>query len=145
MCNDFENCSLMNLNIFFEKIDNMIKEMGIFVKEGNTNNGRNLCAKDILRLEDAVGLGYARTTDEELSKIGNIAQKCGIVLDPVYSGKAALRMIKDLSEGGKKMMGGKRKKVLFIHTGGLLGLYDKDNQMQSILNSLPSSNLPKPF
>jgi D-cysteine desulfhydrase len=44
------------------------------------------------------------------------------------SGKAAYGMIKDMAEDPKKWGG---RKILFIHTGGLLGLFDKVEQMDS--------------
>lgn len=45
-----------------------------------------------------------------------------------FSGKAAYGMIKDMAEDPKKWAG---RKILFIHTGGLLGLFDKVEQMAS--------------
>lgn len=48
------------------------------------------------------------------------------------SGKAAYRLSKDMSENPKKWEG---RKILFIHTGGLLGLYDKVDQMASIVGN----------
>jgi len=45
--------------------------------------------------------------------IGLVAQKCGLVLDPVYSGKALF---------GLSQMDPKPRRVLFLHTGGLPGL-----------------------
>jgi D-cysteine desulfhydrase len=45
-----------------------------------------------------------------------------------FSGKAASEMMKDMTANPKKWEG---RKILFIHTGGLLGLYDKVEQMAS--------------
>lgn len=39
-------------------------------------------------------------------------------------------MLKDMSANPEKWKG---RKVLFIHTGGLLGLYDKAEQMTSLV------------
>ena len=52
------------------------------------------------------------------------------LLRVIFSGKAAYGMMKDMSENPKKWEG---RKILFIHTGGLLGLYDKADQMGSML------------
>ncbi|KAJ6764911.1 1-AMINOCYCLOPROPANE-1-CARBOXYLATE DEAMINASE-RELATED [Salix koriyanagi] len=64
--------------------------------------------------------------------IVNIQNAKGVVLDPVYSGKAAYGMMKDMAENPKNWEG---RKVLFIHTGGLLGLFDKVDQMSSLVEN----------
>lgn len=48
------------------------------------------------------------------------------------SGKAAYGMMKDMAENPKDWEG---RKVLFIHTGGLLGLFDKVEQMASLVGN----------
>jgi len=48
------------------------------------------------------------------------------------SGKAAYGMMKDMAENPKNWEG---RKVLFIHTGGLLGLFDKVDQMSSLVEN----------
>ncbi|KAL3835293.1 hypothetical protein ACJIZ3_010029 [Penstemon smallii] len=87
-------------------------------------------SRDIVNIRNAKGLGYAMNTAEELKFVSDIAQATGVVLDPVYSGKAAYGMIKDMNENPEKWQG---RKVLFIHTGGLLGLYDKTDQMAPLI------------
>ncbi|KAG7037073.1 putative D-cysteine desulfhydrase 1, mitochondrial [Cucurbita argyrosperma subsp. argyrosperma] len=87
-------------------------------------------SRDIVEFQNAKGLGYAMNTPEELNFVREVAESTGVVLDPVYSGKAAYGMMKDMSENPKKWEG---RKILFIHTGGLLGLYDKADQMGSRL------------
>ncbi|XP_051178546.1 D-cysteine desulfhydrase 1, mitochondrial [Lolium perenne] len=91
-----------------------------------------LKSHDIVRIEDAKGLGYAMNTPEELKFVKDIAAATGIVLDPVYSGKSAYGMLKDMSNNPTKWEG---RKVLFVHTGGLLGLYDKVDQLSSLAGS----------
>lgn len=51
----------------------------------------------------------------------------GVVLDPVYTGKAVHALLQDMADNAQEWQG---RKVLFVHTGGLLGLYDKAQQMQ---------------
>ncbi|KAL0356394.1 UNVERIFIED_CONTAM: Bifunctional D-cysteine desulfhydrase/1-aminocyclopropane-1-carboxylate deaminase, mitochondrial [Sesamum radiatum] len=89
-------------------------------------------SRDIVDIQNAKGLGYAINTAEELAFVKQIAQSTGVVLDPVYSGKAAYGMMKDMAENPAKWEG---RKVLFIHTGGLLGLYDKTEQMSSLVGN----------
>lgn len=49
-----------------------------------------------------------------------------------FSGKGAYAMLKDMADNPSKWKG---RKVLFVHTGGLLGLYDKVDQMSSLAGS----------
>eukprot|EP00268_Persea_americana_P029132 TRINITY_DN28190_c0_g1_i3.p1 TRINITY_DN28190_c0_g1~~TRINITY_DN28190_c0_g1_i3.p1 ORF type:complete len:437 (+),score=78.45 TRINITY_DN28190_c0_g1_i3:161-1312(+) len=91
-----------------------------------------LKSHNIVNIQDAKGLGYAMNTIEELKFVKEIATATGVILDPVYSGKAAIGLLKDMAENPKKWEG---RKVLFIHTGGLLGLFDKIDQMATIAGS----------
>ncbi|CAJ2675869.1 unnamed protein product [Trifolium pratense] len=87
---------------------------------------------DIVHIQNAKGLGYAMNTSEELNFVKEVAEATGVVLDPVYSGKAAYAMLKDMNENPKKWEG---RKILFVHTGGLLGLYDKVDQLASFVGN----------
>lgn len=87
-------------------------------------------SSDIVSIQSAKGLGYAMNTSEELKFVKEIAETTGVVLDPVYSGKAAYGMMKEMGENPKKWEG---RKILFIHTGGLLGLFDKSDDVQASL------------
>ena len=49
-----------------------------------------------------------------------------------FSGKAAYGLLKEMKENPKDWEG---RKILFIHTGGLLGLYDKVEQMAPSLGN----------
>ncbi|KAF9624708.1 hypothetical protein IFM89_013246 [Coptis chinensis] len=77
---------------------------------------------------EAKGLGYASSSTEELVFIKEVAEATGVILDPVYSGKAAYGFVKDMRENPKKWEG---KRVLFIHTGGIFALYDKATKVMS--------------
>lgn len=90
----------------------------------------SLNSRDLISIINAKGLGYAMSTTEELKFVTEIAETTGIILDPVYSGKAAYQMLKDIMENPYKW-GGRR--ILFIHSGGLLGMYDKVQQLQPLI------------
>jgi 1-aminocyclopropane-1-carboxylate deaminase/D-cysteine desulfhydrase-like pyridoxal-dependent ACC family enzyme len=78
------------------------------------------------------GIGYARSTTEELQYVIEVGRKTGVVLDPVYSGKALYHFVnKVLKDDPSIVKPG--DKVLFIHTGGSLGLYDKEEQLLPLL------------
>jgi len=71
-----------------------------------------------------VGDGYAMSRPVELEFIRELAKTEGIILDPVYTGKAMLGLVHEIKKGMFKDC----KNVLFIHTGGLFGLFPKKNQ-----------------
>ncbi|KAH7529326.1 hypothetical protein FEM48_Zijuj05G0172500 [Ziziphus jujuba var. spinosa] len=89
-------------------------------------------SRNIVDIINAKGLGYAINTAEELNFVKEIAAATGVILDPVYSGKAVYGLTKDMAENPKKWEG---RKILFIHTGGLLGLYDKVQQIDSLVGN----------
>ncbi|KAF7061685.1 hypothetical protein CFC21_068357 [Triticum aestivum] len=100
-----------------------------------------LDSHDIVSIEDAKGLGYAKSTGDELRFVKDVGAATGIVLDPVYTGKAAYGMLKDMSDNQAKWEG---RKVLFVHTGGLLGLYDKVDQLSSLAGGWRRMDLEEP-
>ena len=73
------------------------------------------------------GLGYASSTPEELNFVTQFAVETGILLDPVYSGKALYHFVTNVLEQDPEAYRGNN--VLFWHTGGALGLFDKGNDL----------------
>ena len=69
--------------------------------------------------EDYLGPGYGVLTELERRTIGLFARLEGILLDPVYTGRAAGGML-DLIERGEIGAG---ERVLFWHTGGAPALF----------------------
>ena len=82
--------------------------------------------KDLFEVKDAMGLGYAESTDAELEFIRSVARTTGVILDPVYTGKGAYGFAQTVASNPSAWSG---KKVLFIHTGGLLGTYAKAEEL----------------
>jgi D-cysteine desulfhydrase len=76
---------------------------------------------DDLDIRDYAGAGYAKSRPEELNVISDAARNGGLILDPVYTGKAYYGMSDLISRGDI----GSDESVLFFHTGGLLGLLAK--------------------
>ncbi|MBE3095627.1 MAG: pyridoxal-phosphate dependent enzyme, partial [Planctomycetes bacterium] len=70
-------------------------------------------------LGDWVGPGYSLPTPEMIEAVRMLAQVEGILLDPVYSGKAMAGLIGLVRQGVFK----KGDQVLFVHTGGAPALY----------------------
>ncbi|MBS4538824.1 pyridoxal-phosphate dependent enzyme [Clostridium sp. D2Q-11] len=70
--------------------------------------------KKINFIDDYICGGYGDFNDGILKVIKEISMKDGIILDPVYTGKAFWGMLKYLGQYDIK-----KKKILFIHTGGI--------------------------
>lgn len=78
-----------------------------------------IAADDIDIVDGYVGRGYAQTQPAELERLRDLARTEGIVLDPVYTGKAFAGFIA-LARSGRY---GKDRSLLFVHTGGTPGLF----------------------
>jgi D-cysteine desulfhydrase len=68
--------------------------------------------------DTAKGPGYAVSTREQRETIVRVARASGLLLDPVYTGKAMHGLAQAVARG--EIARGAR--VLFLHTGGLPGL-----------------------
>jgi len=68
---------------------------------------------------DYVGPGYGMPTDAMIEAINLLARHEGILLDPVYSGKGMAGLIDLVRKGHFK----KSENVVFLHTGGSVGLF----------------------
>lgn len=70
-------------------------------------------------LGDWVGPGYSLPTPEMVEAVTTVAQVEGILLDPVYTGKAMAGLFGLIRQGVLR----KGEQVLFVHTGGSPALY----------------------
>jgi L-cysteate sulfo-lyase len=68
---------------------------------------------------DYVGPGYGQPTEGMAEAVKLLAQLDGILLDPVYSGKAMAGLIDLIRKGHFN----KNENVVFLHTGGAVGLF----------------------
>lgn len=73
--------------------------------------------EDINMLDGYVGKGYALSRQEEIEFIHRLAKKEGVILDPVYTGKAMYGLVEEIKKGTFS----NHKNILFIHTGGIFG------------------------
>ncbi|XOQ51790.1 MAG: D-cysteine desulfhydrase [Succiniclasticum sp.] len=74
--------------------------------------------------------GYEKPSSQANKAIKLLARQEGILLDPVYSGKAFAGLIDYVKKG--KIPGGSR--VLFWHTGGITALFAEENILGDILD-----------
>jgi L-cysteate sulfo-lyase len=74
--------------------------------------------EDVVANCDYVGPGYGLPADSTLEAIDMFAKLDAILLDPVYSAKGAAGLIDLIRKGHFK----KGERVVFLHTGGAIGL-----------------------
>jgi D-cysteine desulfhydrase len=70
-------------------------------------------------IDGYVGPGYGRAEAEVFDTIAELAREEGLVLDPVYTGKAFHGMLKEIEQGRFDDC----KDIVFIHTGGIFGVF----------------------
>jgi D-cysteine desulfhydrase len=100
--------------IFVERIyELMIATKDKFKLDVNFQKG------DVNIIDGYVGEGYAKSRKEELDLIKSVAQNTGVILDPVYTGKAMYGLLDQLN----KDTFSEEDKILFLHTGGGFGLF----------------------
>jgi D-cysteine desulfhydrase len=95
-------------------------EQGEIGREQANEFAAKVKPSDFEYIDRYVGIGYAKSRPEELEHIRRIATLEGIVFDPVYTGKASYGLDCELRRGGAFE---KSQNILFIHTGGIFGLF----------------------
>lgn len=97
-------------NAVFNLAQEIVKLLGI----------KNELTKDLVQVrDDFVGPGYSLPTGAMVEAVQLLARTEGILLDPVYSGKAMSGLIGMIREGKFN----KNDNILFLHTGGSPALY----------------------
>lgn len=76
-------------------------------------------ASEVISYSDYVGRGYGQVTQEGIEAIKLVAEKEGIFLDPVYTGKGMSGLIDHIRQGKIK----RGEKIIFLHTGGFPALF----------------------
>jgi L-cysteate sulfo-lyase len=68
---------------------------------------------------DYVGPGYGQPTEGMKEAVRMLARLEGVLLDPVYSGKAMAGLIDLIRKGAFR----RNERIVFLHTGGAVGLF----------------------
>ena len=100
-----------------EVLEEMNARFGLKMKESNT---------PIQIIDGYVGEGYGIAYDEELALIADCARREGQVLDPVYTGKAMYGLQQEIRKGRFT----RKERVVFVHTGGMFGLFPQKELFQ---------------
>lgn len=88
-----------------------------------------LTEADVHIYGDYIGEGYALASDEVYRTIGDTARAYGVLLDPVYTGKAFHGMMQEARNGVLK----DRQNILFLHTGGVFGTFPHKAELSRAL------------
>ena len=86
-------------------------------------------ALNILTFEGYMGPAYGEAEGIIFKTIANLAKVEGVFLDPVYTGKAFHGMVSELCLGDRGRLQG-AKNIVFIHTGGLFGVFPQHKNFQ---------------
>lgn len=85
--------------------------------------------------DDIVGSGYSDLTKPVEDALSLTARTEGVVLDPIYSGRAMAGLIAAVNDGGIR----RGEKTVFLHTGGLPGLFGHERTVEWALEGLQST------
>lgn len=102
-------------------IDKVNKDLSAWYERyGNSHNIQcDITGLKISVNADYIGPGYARADKNVFDMIAELASTEGVFLDPVYTGKAFYGLVSEIKAG--KFQG--ESDVVFIHTGGIFGLF----------------------
>lgn len=81
-----------------------------------------------------IGPGYGRADREVHERIAALAALEGIVLDPVYTGKAFYGLCQEIAAGAFA----DSTDIVFIHTGGVFGIFSHGEQLWQAADTLMS-------
>ncbi len=99
-------------------MSNIADEMGINLSSFDNNDNGNITTEQYIReavtVHNGKGNGYAFSTNEELDFISAFAIETGIVLDPVYTGKALYYFLTTVLEVEPELY--RNTNILFWHT-----------------------------
>lgn len=111
---------------FYHHIREMALTLGAPVEQlGDVRNWINIVQGE--------GRGYALSTPEELQYLTDVATSTGVLVDPVYSGKA-------MNYVAHHQLFSPGEKCLFLHTGGVFGTYDKVEALHNVCLQPVTSN-----
>jgi len=124
------NLNTTTLGISVDESERVLKDR-VFRLASEVSNlygdKKDINPDQILINDDFLGGGYGILNDQDREAIHLFARMEGILLDPVYTGRAAAGLIHLIRSGYFS----KNERVLFWHTGGTPGLF-ADKYMQDI-------------
>ncbi|MCK4527400.1 D-cysteine desulfhydrase family protein [candidate division WOR-3 bacterium] len=92
------------------------------------NQSISFSPEEIEIIDGYQGKGYSEFGEEEIDVIKRLARLEGIILDPVYTGKAMRGLIQEIRNNRFN----RKEKILFIHTGGIFGLLSRIQEIRNL-------------
>jgi len=93
--------------------------------------GIKVTSKDFTILDGYSTEGYENISKEKLELLTFVSQDYGLLLDPAYTGKAFFGMVDYFIYQGHEF-----NKLMFIHTGGVFGIFPKMKKYLETLRQL---------
>ena len=122
VCDDVDYFKLVCADIYQATIDRL-----------GLRDEPHLRTAPVVELDDRfIGTGYAIPYPAMMADLAAVARVTGMVLDPVYSGKAWHGMLETLRADPAAL----GSRVCFIHTGGLYGLFAQTDAIAPHLTEL---------
>lgn len=109
---------------FLNKVSEDIRQWQQWYPE-NIDAGFNPKQLGINVIDGYVGAGYAKASEDIFNTIKKVATLEGLILDPVYTGKAFYGMLDQIKLG----LFDDTEDIIFIHTGGIFGLFPQREQL----------------
>ncbi len=78
-----------------------------------------------MTLDNYIGPDYGVAGPEIFAAIKQLASLEGVILDPVYTGKAFYGMVQEIQKGRYASA----SDMVFVHTGGLFGLFAQQQKL----------------
>jgi L-cysteate sulfo-lyase len=111
---------VLGINVYEANHEHMLNNVRKLVTETAEKLGIDAIGDEMININhDYLGEGYGIPTAEMLEAVTLLATLEGILLDPVYSGKAMAAMI-DMIRAGRWS---KDQQLVFVHTGGAPTLF----------------------
>jgi D-cysteine desulfhydrase len=106
--------------------DYFINKVSDDIAQWKEKYSQNLDVKkvSIQVIEGYVGSGYGKAGPEVFDTIKLLAKTEGLILDPVYTGKAFHGMIEQIKQGRFD----DSDDIVFVHTGGIFGVFPQKEQ-----------------
>ena len=113
---------------FFDKVSKDISDWKTRYRSIANNYFNIENQLSINTIDSYIGPGYAQGYSEVFETIELLAKEEGIVLDPVYTGKAFYGMLAEIKAGSFRNY----HDIVFVHTGGIYGLFPYKNEFDHL-------------
>jgi len=123
-------CVRRNADLQRDRVRNCASDL-----EGMLALAETVTAGDIDVRDEVLAPGYGRVSEVVMAAMRMAAKLEGLLLDPVYSGKAMAGLFAGVSDGYIQPS----ESVLFLHTGGLPAIFAYQSAVEEALHGQPEN------